>query len=76
MKTKEDVLLALDGLERIFEVMLKSGDLSGRLESYSGEFTLSDISKAIELLEEARRDIIYKVNPQYALKNFVLKIGG
>lgn len=75
-KTKEDVLLALDGLERIFEVRLKGGNLSGRLESYADKFTLAEVSRAIELLEEARRDIIHKVNPQYALKNFVLKIGG
>ena len=34
-----------------------------------------EIFAGIELIEEARRDLLSKVNYQYALKNLILKIG-
>ena len=38
-------------------------------------FTREEIFAGIELIEEARRDLLSKVNYQYALKNLILKIG-
>jgi len=35
-----------------------------------------EIIRAVELLEEARRDLLAKVNYQYAIKNLIIKIGG
>ena len=34
------------------------------------------IFRAVELIEEARRDLIMNVNYNYALRNLMLKIGG
>lgn len=70
MKNREDAFLLLDGLERIYEKLLTFEDL--RRKNYRKE----EIFKAIELIEEARRDLHAKVNYQYAVKNLLLKIGG
>lgn len=70
MKNREDALLLLDGLERIYEKLLTFEDL--RRKNYRKE----EIFRAIELIEEARRDLYAKVNYQYAIKNLLLKIGG
>lgn len=70
MKTREDAFLILDGLERIYGNFLTYSD--PRCKLYKKE----DIFKAIELIEEARRDLYAKVNYQYAIKNLLLKIGG
>ena len=58
----------LDGLERIYQKMLKWEDDRRTL------FTKDEIFRSIELIEEARRDLLFKVNYQYALKNLILKM--
>lgn len=70
IKTREDALVLLDGLERIYEKLLTWED--PRRKTVGKE----DVLRAIVLIEEARRDIIAKVNYQYALKNLIIKIGG
>lgn len=35
-----------------------------------------DVFSYIELIEEARRDIIANVNYNYAIKDMIIKIGG
>lgn len=70
MKNRDDAFELLDGLERIFEKVLLWEDDRRRL------FTKEEVFRAIELIEEARRDLLLKVNYQYALKNLILKIGG
>lgn len=70
VKNREDALALLDGLERIYEKLLTWED--PRRKIYRRE----EITKAIELIEAARRDLYAKVNYQYALKNLILKIGG
>lgn len=69
VKNREDALETLDGLERIYQRMLKWEDDRRTL------FTKEEIFSSIELIEEARRDLISKVNYQYALKNLILKMG-
>ena len=70
IKSRDDALALLDGLERIYEKLLTWED--PRRKIYSKE----EIFKAIECIEAARRDLHAKVNYQYALKNLILKIGG
>ena len=70
MKSREDAFALLDGLERIYEALLTEKD--GRYRLYRKE----KIMRSIELIEEARRDLLAKVNYQYALKNLLIKIGG
>ena len=70
VKTREDALALLDGLERIYEKLLTWED--PRRKIYSKE----EVFKAIESIEAARRDLHAKVNYQYALKNLILIIGG
>lgn len=60
----------LDGLERIYEGLLVGRDERRKLKRRE------EIIRSIELIEEARRDLIAKVNYQYAVKNLILKIGG
>ena len=67
VKTREDALALLDGLERIYEKLLTWED--PRRKIYSKE----EVFKAIESIEAARRDLHAKVNYQYALKNLILK---
>lgn len=70
VKSREDAFLMLDGLERIYRNLLLEKDSRGEL------FKRQDIIRAVELIEEARRDLIANVNYNYALKNLMLKIGG
>lgn len=70
IKKREDALMLLDGLERIYEKLLTWEDPRRRI------YHRDEIVRAIELIEEARRDLHAKVNYQYALKNLILKIGG
>ncbi|MEE0516673.1 MAG: hypothetical protein UC708_02210 [Anaerovoracaceae bacterium] len=68
IKSREDALELLDGLEHIYQKMLKWEDDRRTL------FTKDEIFRSIELIEEARRDLLFKVNYQYALKNLILKM--
>lgn len=70
IKSRDDAVALLDGLERIYEKLLTWED--PRRKIYGKE----EIIKAIEYIEAARRDLHAKVNYQYALKNLILKIGG
>lgn len=69
VKSRDEAMELLDGLERIYQRLLKWEDGRRRL------FTREEVSDGIELIEEARRDLLAKVNYQYALKNLILKIG-
>ena len=70
VKSREDAFHILDGLERIYRNLLLEKDPRGRL------LKKEQIFRAVELIEEARRDLIMNVNYNYALKNLMLKIGG
>lgn len=70
MKSREDAFVLLDEMERVYESLLTWED------SRRKNFTKKEIFRAIELIEEARRDLLLKVNYQYAIKNLILKIGG
>ncbi len=70
IKSREDAFALLDGLERIYEKLLTWEDPRRKIHGRE------EIIKAIEYIEAARRDILAKVNYQYALKNLILKIGG
>lgn len=68
MKSREDAFVILDGLERIYENLLTARD--DRYKAYRKE----EIIRSIELIEEARRDLMTKVNYQYAVKNLIIKV--
>ena len=70
MKSREDAFQLLDGMERIYRDFLVGRDLQGRL------LKKEDIFRHIGLMEEARRDLVMKVNYSYAMKNLLIKIGG
>lgn len=70
LKSREDAFVLLDGLERIYEGFLLGDDPRRKL--YRNE----EVIRCIECIEQARRDLIAKVNYQYAVKNLILKIGG
>jgi len=70
MKSRDDAFQLLDGMERIYRDFLVGKDLRGRL------IKKEDIFRHIALIEEARRDLVMKVNHNYAMKNLLIKIGG
>lgn len=70
LKSRDDAFALLDGLERIYEGFLLGTDPRRKL------YRTEEVIRCIDLIEEARRDLIAKVNYQYAVKNLVLKIGG
>lgn len=70
VKSREDAFRMLDGMERIYRNLLLEKDPRGRLLKKENVFM------AVQLIEEARRDLIMNVNYNYALKNLMLKIGG
>ena len=70
MKSRDDAFQLLDGMERIYRDFLVGIDLRGRL------LKREDIFRHIALIEEARRDLVMKVNYNYAMKNLIIKIGG
>ena len=70
VKSRDDAFQLHDGLERIYRNFLIGSDLRGR--SYKKE----DLLRHINYIEEARRDLVMKVNFNYAVKNLIIKIGG
>lgn len=69
VKSRDEAFELIDGLERIYQKLLKWEDVRRK------NFTKEDIFFSIKAIEEARRDLIAKVNYQYAVKNLFLKIG-
>ena len=69
----ETIVKYIIKLEDVDEI-LKSHDKSqvNRIKLLKKE----DVFRGVELIEEARRDLIMNVNYNYALKNLMLKIGG
>lgn len=70
VKNREDALKLLDGMEIIYRNFVLGDDERGRLVKSESVFSY------IDLIEEARRDIIANVNYNYAIKNMIIKIGG
>ena len=70
MKSRDDAFQLLDGMERLYRDFLVWKDSRGRL------LKREEIFRHIELIEEARRDLVMKVNHNYAMKNLIIKIGG
>lgn len=70
MKSREDAFRLLDGLERLYRDFLVGRDPRGIL------LKREEIFRHIGLIEEARRDLVMKVNYNYAMKNLIIKIGG
>lgn len=70
VKSREDAFLLLDGMERIYRNIFLG------LDEKSRAMNKTQVFRAVELLEEARRDLIRKVNYNYALKNLIIKTGG
>ena len=70
VKNREDALKLLDGMEIIYRNFVLGDDERGRLIKSESVFSY------IDLIEEARRDIIANVNYNYAIKNMIIKIGG
>ncbi len=70
IKNRDDAFQLLDGMERIYRDFLIGKDVRGRL------IKREDLLMHIRLIEEARRDLVMKVNHNYAIKNLIIKIGG
>lgn len=68
VKTRDDAFHLLDGMERLYRDFLIGKDERGRL------MKKENIFRHIELIEEARRDLVMKVNFNYAVKNLIIKI--
>lgn len=69
VKSREDAFQVLDAMEHVYRSLLLGKDERSRF------FRTEEIMRNVALLEEARRDLILKVNYQYALKRMLLKIG-
>ena len=67
---REKSLNLLDALELVYGDMAKDETKSSRL------YRKADIYRAVEAIEEARREVRSFVKPSYALNNMVLRIGG
>ena len=70
VKNRENAFKLLDGMEKIYRNFVIGDDERGRL------VRSEDVFSYIELIEEARRDIIANVNYNYAIKDMIIKIGG
>ncbi len=70
IKNSSDAKLMLDEMEVIYRNCLLGKDARGRSLKQDLIFYF------VDLIEEARRDIIANVNYSYALKELILKIGG
>ena len=68
IKDREDALVLLDSMERVYRDILLEKDDRYRLLRKGAAV------KSVHLIEEARKDILFKVNYSYALKNLVLKL--
>lgn len=69
VKNRDDAFQLLDAMEHIFRDLLLGKDTRGKF------FRPEETMRSVSLLEEARRDLVWKVNYNYALKNLLIKIG-
>ena len=69
VKNRDDAFRVLDAMEHVFRDILLGKDARSKL------FRPEEIMRYVTLLEEARRDLIWKVNYNYALKDLLIKIG-
>ena len=70
VKNRDDALKLLDGMEIIYRNFVLGEDERGELIRGEAAFYY------IDLIEEARRDILANVNYNYAIKDMIIKIGG
>lgn len=70
VKSREDAFKLLDGMEIIYRNFVLGSDTRGNLVRREALFSY------IEIIEQARRDLLANVNYNYALKNMIIKIGG
>ncbi len=70
VKDRDSAFQVLDAMEHLYRSILLGQDERSRF------FRSEEIMRNVVLVEEARRDLILKVNYQYALKDLLLKIGG
>lgn len=68
--TREKAYQLLDAMEIVY------GDLAVGKHRSSRLYRKTDIYRAVEAIEQARRDLQLGVNTAYALKNMVIRIGG
>lgn len=71
IKSREDAFMLLDSMENSFRNILL-----GRDEKRSRLFKKEESIRAIELIEETRKDLIMNMNYSYAIKNLFLKLEG
>lgn len=71
VKSRDDAYELLDVLENNFDDILVGKDLEK-----SRIFRKEEVIRAIELIEETRRDIVMNMNYSYALKNLIIKLEG
>ncbi len=67
---KDSAMKLLDSMELTYR------DLSIINTKESRNYTKDYIYRAVELIEEARRDLQRGINIGYAMKNLIIKIGG
>ena len=68
VKSRDDAFCLLDSMERIYRNLLLGKD------SRATMIRREKIFEGVALIEEARRDLIIKVNYNYALRDLVLKL--
>ena len=70
IEDKENAMKLLDAMELIYR------DVSITSTKENKNYTKDYIFRAVELIEEARRDLQRGINTGYAMKNLIIKIGG
>ena len=68
VKNEQDAKAFLDGMERVMRDFMVNTD--------SAIISRQRALKCVNYIEEAKKDLRYKVNYKYALRNLMLKIGG
>ena len=71
IKSKEDSLELLDVLENNYRDILTGKDIER-----NRAFRKDELIRAIELIEETRKNLFMNMNYSYALKNLVIKLEG
>ena len=71
IKSRDDAYELLDSLENTYRLILIGED-----KKRENLFGREELIRAIELIEETRRDLVQNMNYSYAIKNLVLKLEG